>query len=265
MMQPAIQPTSSEHALFSKISRRLLPFLLLLFVVAYLDRVNIGFARLQMNADLGFGDTVYGIGAGLFFIGYFLFEVPSNLILHRVGARRWIARIIALWGLISAAMVWVKTPQSFYALRFLLGLGEAGFFPGIIYYLTQWYPAARRAQTVAWFLIGVPIAGLLGGPISGWLMAGMDGVLELRGWQWLFVLEGLPAVLLGLLCLWWLDDGPATANWLTPEEKSMLAARLRDAGTGATGTVLHTFADALAAPRVWGLAHTITHNLSITA
>ncbi|WP_156302375.1 MFS transporter, partial [Methylogaea oryzae] len=225
-MPPLDHPDDLENALFRKISRRLLPFLFLLYVVAYLDRVNIGFAKLQMNADLGFSDTVYGVGAGVFFLGYFLFEVPSGLILHRVGARRWIARVVAMWGLISAATLWVDTPASFYALRFLLGLGEAGFFPGIIYYLTLWYPSARRAQTVAVFMAAVPVAGVLGGPLSGWVMTALDGAQGLRGWQWLFLAEGLPAVLLGLFTWFWLDDGPAHARWLTREEKARLLACL---------------------------------------
>lgn len=244
---------TSETALFRKISLRLLPFLLLLYVVAYLDRINIGFAKLQMNGELGFSDATYGLGAGVFFIGYFLFEVPSNLILHKVGARVWLARIIALWGIISIATLWVGTPAAFYALRFLLGLGEAGFFPGILYYLTFWYPDSRRAQAVAWFMMAVPVAGVCGGPLSGWIMASMDGSHGLSGWQWLFLLEGLPAVLLGVLTLFWLDDSPASAAWLTEQDKSRLAKILDCERTQRAGLVHREFAAAVKSRRVWSM------------
>lgn len=252
--KPEIMPAAAENALFRKISWRLLPFLFLLFVVAYLDRVNVGFARLQMNADLGFSDTVYGLGAGMFFVGYFLFEIPSNLILYEVGARRWIARIIMLWGLISAATLWVDTPASFYAIRFLLGLGEAGFYPGVIYYLTQWYPSARRAQAIAWFMTAVPIAGLLGGPLSGWIMTTLDGVYGLRGWQWLFVAEGLPAVVLGVLAWWWLEDSPSKAPWLNRREKTLLLTRLSEDDAYEAGPIQHEdLSAALTSLRIWGM------------
>ncbi|MGV7208237.1 MFS transporter [Oxalobacteraceae bacterium A2-2] len=214
------------HALYARVSRRLMPFLFLCFVAAYLDRANVGFAKLQMQADLGFSDTVYGMGAGIFFIGYFLFEVPSNLLMLRAGARRWIARIMISWGLISAALMATRDATSFYVLRFLLGAAEAGFFPGVILYLTYWYPAQRRARMVAFFMSGVAVAGVVGGPLSGWIMQSCAGLLDLAGWQWLFLLEGLPSVLLGIWTLFYLDDGIRAARWLSEEEKLALERAL---------------------------------------
>src|SRR5690348_9671280 len=184
-----------ETAVIAKLMRRLLPFLFLLYIVAYLDRINVGFAALQMQNQFGFSDAVYGLGAGIFFAGYFFFQVPSNLALARVGARKWIAVIMVLWGTVSASMIFVTPPQSFYLLRFLLGVTEAGFFPGIILYLRRWFPSAARARAVALFMMASPIAGVIGGPISGALL-GVRGA-HLAGWQWLFLIEGLPAILLG--------------------------------------------------------------------
>ena len=204
------------------VRRRLVPFLFLLYIFAYLDRINIGFAALQMNAALGLSSAVYGLGAGIFFLSYTAFEIPSNLILARVGARRWIARIMVTWGLVSAATMLVTGPVSFYALRFLLGAAEAGFFPGIIYYLTRWVPARERARTIATFMTATVTAGIVGGPISGALL-GMDGVGGLAGWQWMFVLEGVPAALLGLAVWRWLPDTPADASWLSPSQQQALA------------------------------------------
>lgn len=200
----------------------MIPFLLLCYVVAYLDRVNVGFAKLQMLQDLKFSETVYGLGAGIFFIGYFLFEVPSNVILHRVGARLWIARIMVTWGVISAAMMFVESATSFYVMRFLLGVAEAGFFPGIILYLTYWYPAARRARMTAIFMSAVALSGVIGGPLSGWIMQHFSGMHGLAGWQWLFLLEGLPSVVIGIATLFYLDDRIDHAKWLTREEKALL-------------------------------------------
>lgn len=214
-----------ERATLRAVGRRLSPFLFLLYIVAYLDRVNVGFAALQMNERFGFDPAVYGFGAGIFFIGYALCEVPSNLILARVGARRWIARIMITWGLISASMMFVRGPLSFYTLRFLLGVAEAGFFPGIIYYLGQWFPAEARARAIARFAIAIPLAGVIGGPVSGALL-GLDGRLGLDGWQWLFLLEGLPAVVLGLVVLHRLTERPEDADWLGPAQRAWLAARL---------------------------------------
>src|SRR6266487_2180602 len=208
-----------------KVTWRLIPFLFLLYVIAWLDRVNVGFAGLQMNADLGFSSTVFGLGSGIFFLGYCLFEIPSNIILERVGARLWIARIMVTWGLISAGLMLVRTPPLFYVLRFLLGVAEAGFFPGVIYYLSLWYPAAQRARAIAAFMTAVPVTGLIGGPLSGALL-GLDGIYGLKGWQWLFLLEGLPAVVLGSSVLFYLTDRPEIARWLDPGEREWLVEKL---------------------------------------
>jgi ACS family tartrate transporter-like MFS transporter len=208
-----------------KITWRLIPFLFVLYVIAWLDRVNVGFAGLQMNADLGFSSTVFGLGSGVFFLGYCLFEIPSNIILERVGARLWISRIMVTWGLISAALMFVRTPAAFYSLRFLLGVAEAGFFPGVIYYLSLWYPAAHRARAIAAFMSAVPVSGLIGGPLSGALLE-LDGLYGLAGWQWLFLLEGLPAVILGISVLFYLKDRPETTQWLTPAERDWLVGTL---------------------------------------
>jgi MFS transporter, ACS family, tartrate transporter len=205
-----------------KATVRLIPFLFVLYIVSFLDRVNVSFAALQMNEDLGFSDAVYGLGAGIFFIGYFLFEVPSNLILERVGARVWIARIMITWGIISTAMFLVTGPVSFYVLRFLLGVAEAGFFPGIILYLTYWFPAHERAKAVALFMTAVAIAGVIGGPLSGALLSLDEVVFGFSGWQFLFIVEGFPAILLGLAVLAFLPDRPSEARWLTDEEKRWL-------------------------------------------
>jgi ACS family tartrate transporter-like MFS transporter len=214
-----------ERTTLAKVTRRLLPFLFLLYVVCFLDRVNLGFAALQMNQDLGFSPAVYGFGAGIFFLGYVLCEVPSNLILARVGARRWIARIMITWGLIASAMMFIRGPLSLYGFRFLLGAAEAGFFPGMIYYLSNWYPPAERARAIARFMVAIPISSVVGGPISGALL-GLDGRLGLAGWQWLFLLEGLPAVLLGFVVLAYLTERPEEATWLTPEEREWLSTHL---------------------------------------
>jgi D-galactonate transporter len=222
----------SDHldALYRRVSWRLMPFLFLCYVAAYLDRVNVGFAKLQMLADLRFSDTVYGLGAGIFFIGYFLFEVPSNLLMTRTGARIWIARIMISWGLISSALMFANSVATFYLLRFLLGAAEAGFFPGIILYLTYWYPARRRARMVALFMSGVAVAGVIGGPLSGWIMTAFAGRYGLSGWQWLFLLEGLPSVLIGIWTLFYLDDGIRSANWLGEDDKRLLERAIADDG-----------------------------------
>jgi ACS family tartrate transporter-like MFS transporter len=214
-----------ERATVRAVSRRLIPFLFVLYVVCFLDRVNVGFAALEMNHDLGFGPAVYGFGAGIFFIGYSLCEVPSNLILARTGARRWIARIMITWGLIATGMLFVRGPISFYVLRFLLGAAEGGFFPGMIYYLSQWFPANARAHAIARFMTAIPLSGIIGGPISGALL-GLNGLLCLRGWQWLFLLEGLPAVLLAFAVLRFLPDRPEGVAWLGPEQREWLVNRL---------------------------------------
>ncbi len=209
-----------------KVTLRLVPFLFVLYVIAWLDRVNVGFAGLEMNADLGFSSTVFGFGSGIFFLGYCLFEIPSNIILERVGARIWIARIMVTWGLISAGLMLVRTPPLFYLLRFLLGVAEAGFFPGVIYYLSLWYPAEQRARAIAAFMTAVPVTGLIGGPISGALLE-LDGIYGLKGWQWLFLVEGLPAVVLGSSVIFYLTDRPETARWLAPAERDWLIDKLK--------------------------------------
>jgi len=208
-----------------KVRRRLLPLMIICFFIAFLDRVNVGFAALQMNESLGFSTRVYGFGAGIFFIGYFLFEVPSNLILHRIGARIWIARIMITWGLIAAGMSLVQGTTSFYIMRFLLGVAEAGFFPGMILYISLWFPARERARATAIFILGLPISVLVGAPLSTALLS-LDGIAGFRGWQWLFVVEGIPAMVLGLVVLRFMTDRPAHATWLAPEQRKWLMDRL---------------------------------------
>ncbi|ABP34849.1 MFS transporter [Polynucleobacter asymbioticus] len=219
-------PSAFEDLTYKKVAWRIMPLLMICYIVAYLDRVNVGFAKLQMLTDLGFSEAVYGFGAGVFFFGYFIFEVPSNIILHRVGARVWIARIMVTWAAISGACMFVSTPTSFYVMRFLLGLAEAGFFPGIILYLTYWFPSARRSKIVSIFMAAIPLAGLIGGPLSGWIMESVAGVNGLTGWQWMFVLEAIPAVILAVVVFCYLDDGIKHAKWLNNEEKAMLAANI---------------------------------------
>jgi D-galactonate transporter len=220
--------TPTESAAYRKVTWRLLPFLMLCYVVAYLDRVNVGFARLQMLSDLGFSETVYGLGAGMFFIGYFTFEVPSNIILHKIGARTWIARIMITWGIVSALFMFIKTPLSFYALRFVLGVAEAGFFPGIILYLTYWFPSDRRGRMISMFMMAIPISGIFGGPLSGWIMATFAGAAGLAGWQWLFLLEAAPALIVGVIVLLYLDNGIRSATWLNEDEKALLERKLAE-------------------------------------
>jgi len=242
-----------ERATMARVAWRLLPFLLLLYIVSWLDRVNVGFAKLQMNTDLGFSETVYGLGAGIFFVGYALFEVPSNLLLVRFGARMWIARIMITWGLISAGMMFVHDATTFYSMRFALGVAEAGFLPGIVYYLSQWFPREQRARAVSWFMIGIPLSVVFGGPLSGWLL-GFDGYLGLKGWQWLFVVEGLPAVFLGFVVLAFLTDKPADARWLAPEQREWLSARIESEHVEAQRKHGFSVIEALRHPTVWLLA-----------
>ncbi|TSD87444.1 MFS transporter [Mycobacterium sp. KBS0706] len=211
-----------EKRVYRKVFWRIVPFLMLCYVVAYLDRVNVGFAKLQMSQDLGFSEAVFGLGAGIFFVGYFLFEVPSNIILHRVGARVWIARIMITWGIVSAAFMFVPSAPWFYALRFLLGLAEAGFYPGIILYLTTWYPSHRRARIIAVFMAAIPVSGIFGNPLSGWIMDAFHETHGLAGWQWMFLIEAVPAVLIGVAVLLVLDNSVREAKWLTEEEKAVI-------------------------------------------
>ncbi|WP_333991760.1 MFS transporter [Burkholderia cepacia] len=217
----AIQADSSPadlDALYRRIGWKLMPLLLVAQVLAYLDRVNVGAAKLQMAGDLGLSDTVYGIGAGIFFVGYFLFEVPSNLMLHRMGARVWIARIMVTWGIVSAAAAWVHSPATFYLQRLILGVAEAGFFPGIVLYLTYWFPAHRRGRMTTLFMSATAVAGIVGNMLSGWIMTNLDGFAALSGWQWTFVIEGLPTVVVGLAVHYLLPSRPNDARWLSPEE-----------------------------------------------
>ncbi|VXD01586.1 MFS transporter [Pseudomonas sp. 9Ag] len=215
----------NDPRLYRKIAWRLIPFLCFCYLAAYLDRINVGFAKLQMAEQLQLSEAAFGLGAGLFFVGYILFEVPSNLILKRVGARVWIARIMITWGVLSACTMTVTTPNQFYVVRFLLGIAEAGFLPGVLYYLTLWFPTYRRGRIIALFMIGLPLSSVIGAPLSGWILGAFDQVQGLRGWQWLFLLEGIPSVLLGLLALRLLPDGPKRAGWLDITEQGQV---LRD-------------------------------------
>ncbi|MBY0295572.1 MAG: MFS transporter [Methylobacterium sp.] len=219
--------TDLETRTIRRVSRRLIPFLIVCYFVAYLDRVNVGFAALTMNKDLGISATAYGLGAGLFFLTYFLFEVPSNLFLERFGARRWIARIMLSWGLISGGMAFIGGETSFYVMRLLLGAAEAGFFPGIIFYLTLWFPAAYRARIVSAFMVAIPLSSLIGAPISGALLE-LDGLLGLKGWQWLYLIEAAPAVILSVVTYFYLTDRPADAAWLAPDERQWLERRMAE-------------------------------------
>jgi D-galactonate transporter len=239
--------------LYSKVAWRIIPFLFILYIAAFLDRANVSYAKLMFQKDLALSDAAYGIGAGAFFIGYFLFEVPSNLILERVGARIWIARIMISWGLVSSSFMFMWSEWSFYSLRFLLGVTEAGFFPGMILYLSYWFPVNRRARMVSRFMAAIPVSYIIGGPLSGWIMAGMDDVAGLAGWRWLFLLEGLPSVLLGISVFYFLTDKPSKARWLKPEEREWLEADLEidraKVAAGGRKDVAGAFTD----PRVYWL------------
>ncbi|APG94330.1 MFS transporter [Sinorhizobium americanum] len=241
---------SAEERAYSKVFWRIIPFLMLCYVVAYLDRVNVGFAKLQMSSELGLSEAAYGIGAGIFFIGYFLFEVPSNIILNKVGARVWIARIMITWGMISAAFMFTTSETVFYILRFLLGVAEAGFFPGIILYLTTWYPAHRRAKIITTFMSAIPISSIFGNPLSGLLMDSFHGTHGLSGWQWMFLIEAIPALIFGVATFFYLDDTIGHANWLTKEEKKVLTANI-DAENRTKSSSPHSVAATLADRRVW--------------
>lgn len=217
----------SEDAVYQKVARRLIPILFISYIAAYLDRVNVGFAKLQMQADIPqISDSVFGLGAGIFFLGYFLFEVPSNILMEKVGPRFWIARIMITWGLISTAMIFVNSAWLFYTLRFLLGVAEAGFFPGVILYLTYWFPSKRRGEMVAFFMLAVALTGVIGAPLSGWILHQFGNSSGLRGWQMLFLLQGIPSILLGFAIPWLLTDGVKSAKWLTGDEKQMIERAL---------------------------------------
>jgi D-galactonate transporter len=244
-----------EDAVFRKISWRVMPLVLIAYIFAFLDRINIGYAQLQMKHDLAFSDAVYGLGAGIFFVTYLLFEVPSNLLLEKIGARLTFLRIVVLWGFTSAATAFVTAPWQFYGIRLMLGIFEAGFFPGIILYLTYWYPSQRRGRVTGLFLFGMPITGVLGGPLSGMVMSGMEGLGGMHGWQWLFLVEGLPTVLLGLLLYRMLPDKPGRAPWLNDAEKVLVQSVLDSDHRGAAKAGHHgRLAAALADPKTYVLA-----------
>lgn len=245
-----VLPGGSE-ATYRKITIRLMPFLILCYVISYLDRANIAFAKLQFMGDLGFSEAAYGFGAGLFFVGYVLFEVPSNIMLRRIGARKTLLRIMALWGLISCAMMLVSTPFQFYLMRFLLGAAEAGFFPGVIFYLTYWFPASRRGRVTGYLMMGAALAGIIGGPLASWIMVHMADVLGLKGWQWLFLVEGTPAVILGFVAYLYLSDSPQQADWLSEREKRIVLDELAREDDGHSTSHGHAVRDALVNPKLY--------------
>jgi len=249
--------SNDEAATYNRAAWKLIPFLLILYIISFLDRVNVGFAKLQMSADIGLSDAAFGLGAGIFFIGYAICEIPSNLLLQRFGARLWIARILVVWGIISVCFMFVTTPAQFLTLRFLLGIAEAGFYPGIVLYLTYWFPGKLRSQVCALFFIGIPIAGFIGGPLSGFIMKSMAGVFGLSGWQWLFLLEGTPAIIGGIVTYFYLSNGPKDAKWLTTNERNIIVPALEaeEATHRAMGHG-HRLIDALASPQLWLLAIT---------
>ena len=239
-----------EARTYRKVDVRIVPFLFLCYILAYLDRVNVGFAKLQMLKDLSLSDAAFATGAGIFFIGYFFFEVPSNVLLKKFGARMWIARIMISWGVISACMIFVKGEWSFYSMRFLLGLAEAGFFPGVIFYLTLWYPSKLRSTRTAWFVAAIAVSGIVGNPISGWIMDTLSGAMKLAGWQWLFLSEGIPSILVGLVVILYLESSIEEAKWLTREEKALLAQNLEAEDKHKTE---HKLMDAFTSGKVWVL------------
>jgi len=242
-----------ERTTYRKVTWRLIPFLFFCYILSYVDRVNVSFAKLAMQQDLGMSDTVFGAGMGVFFIGYLLFEVPSNMILQRVGARRWIGPLMIVWGFVSSASMFARTPQLFYLLRFALGIVESGFFPGVVLYLTFWFPSGYRARMVAAFMSAIALSGAFGSPVSGWIMSSMVGVGSLAGWQWLFLLEGVPSILAGTAALFYLVDGPEAARWLTAEQRALLVTRLReDEASKQHGSHHHrTLRDAFRSRTVW--------------
>ena len=250
-LPPPVSP-AVESNVYKKITWRLLPFIVICYVTAYLDRVNVGFAKLQMLEDLKFSETIYGLGAGIFFIGYFICEVPSNLALDKFGARKWIARIMISWGIISALTLLVKTPMQFYVVRFFLGMAEAGFSPGIMLYLTYWFPARKRGVALGIYYIAIPLSGVIGGPVSGWILDVFKDSPIMHGWQWLFLLEAVPSIFLGLFVLFILVDKPHQAKWLTDEEKELVTREVLAESQGKTqhGSVLDFMKDG----RIWFLS-----------
>jgi D-galactonate transporter len=244
---------SLEQRTIGNVSFRLIPFLIVCYFVAYLDRVNVGFAALTMNTDLGLSQSAFGFGAGIFFLAYFIFEVPSNLFLERVGARKWIARIMFTWGLISGATAFITGEMSFYFVRVLLGIAEAGFFPGIIFYLTLWFPATYRARIIGYFMAAIPLSTVVGAPISGFLL-NMDGVMGLKGWQWLFIIEAVPALVLSVVVYFYLTDRPSDATWLNPDERQWLVTRMQQERAKKETVRHYSVSEALVNPKVLALS-----------
>ena len=242
------------NAVYRKVLWRIMPFLMLCYIVAFIDRANIGFAKLHFVTDLGFNDAIYGIGAGIFYVGYILFEVPSNMVLHKNGVRQTLLRIMVLWGVFSAGMAFMQTATHFYVMRFLLGAAEAGMFPGMLLYLTYWVPLNRRARFNALFTASIPLAGMLGGPLSGWLMHTFEGVAGMKGWQWMFIIEGLPACALGLVAYFYLQDGPASAKWLTPAQKNIITEDLAKSVSVKKNGGEHSYMDAIRDPKLYWLS-----------
>lgn len=249
---PTITP-EFEKATYAKVTRRMIPFLFLCYILAYVDRVNVSFAKLQMQQDLGMSDSVFGLGSGIFFLGYFLFEVPANMFMQRIGARLWLGPIMAVWGVVSAATMFVTGTTSFYIIRFVLGVVECGFFPGVILYLTYWYTRKHRARMVALFMTAIPISGMIASPLSGWILDKMSGVGHLQAWQWLFLVEGIPSILMGLITLYYLTDGPSKAKWLSQDEKALIERRLQEeeAVKKSEGEHRHRLVDAFKSGKVW--------------
>jgi sugar phosphate permease len=241
-----------EKQVYKKVTWRLIPFLFVCYIFAYVDRVNVGFAKLQMQQDLGMSDAVYGAGAGIFFLGYFLFEVPCNIALQKIGAKYWLGPIMIVWGFVSGCTMFVRSAGAFYVVRFILGIVESGFFPGVILYLTFWFTRKHQAKMVAAFMTAVPLSGVIGGPISGWLLERMSAVGGLRGWQWLFLFEALPSVIAGLLAMIFLADGPAKAGWLNAAERELLTRRLEEEHSFKMQTHgHHKLIDAFRSRKVW--------------
>ena len=250
----AVPADTAIDPLFRKIAWRLMPFLSVCYLIAQIDRTNISFAKIEMLTDLNFSDTIYGLGAGIFFLGYCLFEVPANMILKRIGARMWLAILMFVWGLVSTATMFITTPASFYAMRFVLGVAEAGFFPGTIYYMTFWFTPRQRGRMTALFMASIALSGFIVGPISGAILHGLGGVAGLKGWQWIFALEGVPAMLLGILCWFYLDSGPEESSWLTHHEKALIARVLQKEYSAPQSDKDGVLKTVLLSPAAWGLS-----------
>jgi len=247
----AFGATREESDLYKKVIIRIIPFIFICYVLNYIDRVNVSFAKLQFQSDLGLTDASYGLGVGIFYIGYILLEVPSNLLLQKIGARKTITRIMCLWGVISAAMAFVTSPFQFYVARVLLGAAEAGFFPGIVLYLTYWFPHQLRGRVMSFFVLAIAVSGIIGGPASGWIMQHMGGVEGFKGWQWLFLIEGLVPVMMGIAAYFVLNDRPRDARWLTESEKNVLTSKLSAQAHGQSHAPLQAFLAALRNPKLW--------------